>query len=65
MARSLTDRLLSVLLDVAETTKNTKLKLKTIDTILLLRANRPSKGRKPAPKPLTETERLLGTEKKD
>jgi hypothetical protein len=65
MSRSTTDRLLSLLLDVGESSRNVKLKLEAAKMVIALREKRPRKGPKPAPKPLTEAERLLGIEQKD
>jgi hypothetical protein len=60
MASSTTDRLIRLLLDVAETSKRSKVKLAAVEKIMALRQSQKRRGPAPKPKPLSEVERLLG-----
>lgn len=63
MPKSIDDRVIGILLEVAETTKSRKLKLAAVDKVQEIRAKRPKRGPKPAPEPMSETDRLLGITK--
>jgi hypothetical protein len=65
MPASITDRVIRLLLEVAEKSKSVKLKMRALEKIDELQKTRKPRGPKPRPKPLTDVERLLGVQKTD